>query len=192
MIYHLKPELDPQIKETISRYIDESAEVMEIPTDIIIGLMWKESRFNPMAVSKAGAVGLMQVMWDIHEAKAKELGITKDRRFWIQENIRLGVGILKDYLDETKSTQKALAKYLGENNGDYVIDVLTTATDLRLFVERDDPMIKNNVVVGPTIYSGPEYYKRNVYDKEGNPCVEDCTSEEEEEKEEISTEPGSS
>jgi hypothetical protein len=147
MIYHLKPELDPQIKKTIARYVEESAEVLEVPADIIIGLMWKESRFNPMAVSKKGAVGLMQVMWNIHEEKAKELGITKERRFWVQDNIRLGVNILRSYLDETESTQEALGKYLGEDNGDYVIDVLTTAMDLRLFVKEEGTVIRDNIFV---------------------------------------------
>lgn len=97
----------------------------ELPPEMVLAVIDVESAFNPYAVSTAGAQGLMQVMpfW-----KA-ELG---DRRLIdIQDNILMGVTILKYYFDmERGDWMKALARYNGSvGRRDYsqkVLDRLRT------------------------------------------------------------------
>ena len=69
-----------------------------------------ESNFNPYAISRAGAMGLMQVMpfW------LKEIGRPNDNLFRIRTNLRMGCTILKHYLDKEKGNlTRALMRYNG-------------------------------------------------------------------------------
>jgi soluble lytic murein transglycosylase-like protein len=69
-----------------------------------------ESRFDRVAVSSSGAVGLMQVMpfWP------QKLGMTNAQLIRIPENIHMGAAILKFYLQREKGDYtKALARYNG-------------------------------------------------------------------------------
>jgi len=47
---------------SVSSLVDEAAGENAIPRDLIFGIIWVESRFNPEAVSPVGAKGLMQLM----------------------------------------------------------------------------------------------------------------------------------
>jgi Transglycosylase SLT domain len=46
----------------ISRLVSRASKEYKIPEDLIYGIIWVESRFNPKAVSPVGARGLMQLM----------------------------------------------------------------------------------------------------------------------------------
>jgi hypothetical protein len=46
----------------VSRYVENAARKNALPEDLIYGVIWVESRFNPRAVSPVGARGLMQLM----------------------------------------------------------------------------------------------------------------------------------
>jgi soluble lytic murein transglycosylase-like protein len=83
--------------------------LLQLPPDLILALMEVESRFDPWAVSPAGAVGLMQVMpfWP------RELGV-QNQLVRIAPNIRLGCEILRYYLRvENRNWPRALARYNG-------------------------------------------------------------------------------
>ena len=56
-----------------------AAEEFGVPPDLMLGLVWVESRFNPRAVSKAGARGLTQLMPATARAMARRLGVDPDR-----------------------------------------------------------------------------------------------------------------
>jgi soluble lytic murein transglycosylase-like protein len=69
-----------------------------------------ESAFNPYAVSRVGAQGMMQVMpfWK------KEIGRPEDNLIDLETNLRYGSIILKHYLDREKGHfANALARYNG-------------------------------------------------------------------------------
>lgn len=72
--------------------------------DLALRLVKQESNFNPNAISKAGAIGLFQLM----PATAAELGVDP----WnIDENIDGGIRYLKQQLDFFGSVELALAAY---------------------------------------------------------------------------------
>jgi len=64
--------------------------------NLILAVMQVESSFNPLAISAAGAFGLMQVHYAVWK---DELKIDKSRIFDIEYNIGLGLKILKQYYD---------------------------------------------------------------------------------------------
>jgi soluble lytic murein transglycosylase-like protein len=80
--------------------------------NLVLSVIQVESAFNPLAVSTAGACGLMQVRYAVWK---DELSIDKSRLFDIEYNIDLGLRILKQYRDLSGgSIRRALFLY---NNG---------------------------------------------------------------------------
>ena len=82
---------------------------LQLPPDLVLALMEVESRFDPWAVSPAGAVGLMQVMpfWP------RQLGV-QNQLVRVAPNIRMGCEILRYYLRvEHHDWPRALARYNG-------------------------------------------------------------------------------
>jgi len=82
---------------------------LKLPPDLVMALIEVESRFDPWAVSPAGAVGLMQVMpfWP------DELGV-RNQLVRVAPNIRMGCEILRFYLRaENHDWPRALARYNG-------------------------------------------------------------------------------
>ncbi len=76
-----------------------------LPTGLLDALVWTESRYNPLAVSPAGAAGLGQLM----PATAKELGVSN--RFDPMANIFGAARYLRQMLDRFGVVHLALAAY---------------------------------------------------------------------------------
>lgn len=88
---------EPLIREAEVRY--------RLPPGLMRALVWAESRFNPMAISPAGAAGLAQLM----PATARELGVRN--RHDPAQNIDGGARYLRQMLDRFGEIHLALAAY---------------------------------------------------------------------------------
>ena len=81
-----------------------------VDPDLVMAIIFVESRFNKYSVSNAGARGLMQVMpfWvDIIGEKTHNI-------FYMRTNLRYGCTILKHYMEnENGNVARALQRYNG-------------------------------------------------------------------------------
>jgi soluble lytic murein transglycosylase-like protein len=103
---------DKRERLQLLRKIHSEATRANIQPEIILAVIEIESYFDPYAVSRAGAQGLMQVMpfWK------NELGRSGDNLIDPDTNLRYGCTILKYYLDKE---QGKLAEALARYNGSY-------------------------------------------------------------------------
>ena len=94
-----------------------------LPPGLVMAVITVESRFDRWAVSRSGAVGLMQVMpfWP------ERLGMRRFELTHVAPNLRMGCAILRFYMGyEHNDVRKALARYNGSpGKRDYPDLVLT-------------------------------------------------------------------
>ena len=124
LIMELRPQLDPTIAKEINNAIMKYSREYRLPPTFVLHLMKRESNFDTLARSKVGAVGLMQVLPKAHRDKMKKIGITNGDLYHIDNNVRLGCWILRDYFNKTGSIEKALKRYVGGNHATYTSDIL--------------------------------------------------------------------
>lgn len=95
--------------------VDEAAAAQQIDPYIVYAVITQESAFNETAVSRAGALGLMQIMPKTGKAVAEKLygnDFKKDDLFLPEINITLGARYLKELMEEFKGNiVLALAAY---------------------------------------------------------------------------------
>ena len=86
--------------------IREAAAAYGIEPALIRSVMQAESAFDPSAVSRAGAMGLMQLMPEVAEAFGVEHPLDP------RENIMAGARLLRELLDQHRGNLKlAIASY---------------------------------------------------------------------------------
>lgn len=107
----IKRETTAQKRARYAPHVQNAAEVSNVPVALIEAVITAESAFNPLAVSAAGAVGLMQLM----PATAERFGVT-DRTDPAQ-NILGGAKYLNFLLNKFQNPKLAIAAYnAGEGN----------------------------------------------------------------------------
>lgn len=133
-IYRIELPLDPNHKQVraarFARFIEAASQEFGVDVNLLYAIAETESHFNPFAVSRTGALGVMQIMPDRAGRDAMKLLTGVDRQPNRQEltdpqtNIRLGAAYLallqQHYLkeiDHPKSREYAvIAAYNGGAN----------------------------------------------------------------------------
>jgi hypothetical protein len=95
----------------IVQAVQVQAALQDVPEKLVWQVMHVESKFNPEARSKSGAVGLMQIIpyWHRDKIAGRSVRI-------IEVNVEVGVAILREYLTRYRTTQRALQAYVGNRN----------------------------------------------------------------------------
>ncbi|HEY3858187.1 MAG TPA: transglycosylase SLT domain-containing protein [Gammaproteobacteria bacterium] len=125
----------PDAKERIAllTLIHKEAARAKLPPQLVLSVIQVESKFDAYAVSKAGAVGLMQIMpfW------LKLIGRPDDSLVHAQTNLRMGCTILKYYIIKTHGDlREALQRYNGATVGIDYSDQVLKALNQRWFLDR--------------------------------------------------------
>lgn len=95
----------PTSEKTINDYIDQVAPKYDIDPKLVKAVVQVESKYNEFAISRTGAIGLMQVM----PATFFEMGYSKP--FNYKENIEAGVKYLSIQLKRFNNLELALSAY---------------------------------------------------------------------------------
>ena len=107
----------------ILRSISENSERYNINSKTLLGLIDIESSFRINAISCTGAIGLMQINWDVWKDTLRKEGIAQQKiELTVPAiNIQAGAYILRHYLNEAARKQKKhlLAYALTRYNGGY-------------------------------------------------------------------------
>jgi soluble lytic murein transglycosylase-like protein len=98
-------------KKVIEREIQKQSRIFKIDPKIIALIIESESKYNEYAISRTGAMGLMQIMPNTFN----ELGVKKP--YFFKDNIEVGVKYLSLQLKRFNNLSYALAAYnAGPNN----------------------------------------------------------------------------
>ena len=81
---------------------------------LVLAVVAQESRFDPFALSGAGAKGLMQVLPRYHSDKISDIGGQK-ALFTAEANLKVGTAILGDCVSQSNSLEEALRRYSGNS-----------------------------------------------------------------------------
>jgi soluble lytic murein transglycosylase-like protein len=81
---------DGRYDRDIDAAIEDAAHVYPVPRALVVAVIWAESAFDPRAISRTGAVGLMQVM----PATAKKVGVNPADLLDPGRNVLAGVRLL--------------------------------------------------------------------------------------------------
>lgn len=100
-------------KNDFDAYVDIYASKYGIDKDLVHAVIQVESDYNPLAISRKGAMGLMQLNPDT----ANALGVSNP--FNVESNLEGGIKYLKEMLDRYGDLRKALAAY---NAGPEAVD----------------------------------------------------------------------
>jgi len=116
----------------------------KISPELIMAIIQVESGFNPMAISKANARGLMQVMpeW-APKFNLKRVSDLHD----IDTGIEIGVKVLNIHIDEAKGNiSKGLYYYVGKSDtySGKVYEAIGKFVSFRSTVDDEKPLINKN------------------------------------------------
>jgi soluble lytic murein transglycosylase len=144
--------LRPVPKPSWDAWIRDQASLHGVDPRLVQAVMQAESGYDPRAVSRKGAIGLMQLM----PQTARQLAVTEP--FSPEQNIRGGVAYLRKMLDRFGSVELAIAAY---NAGPGAVERyrgVPPYAETRAYVQRVLGLYRGygaTVVVGLAAAAGP-------------------------------------
>ena len=123
---------DPQTRLQFLKLVHLEAKRADLSPELVLSVIYVESRFDKYAISRVGAQGLMQVMpfWK------SEIGRPDDNLTNTGTNLRYGCTILKHYLDKEKGNLiRALARYNGSLGKTWYPEKVMNAWERYWFVQ---------------------------------------------------------
>jgi len=149
-ISKLQPKLDEMLASRIASEIIAKCKPEDLDPILITALIWTESRFDILAHSNKGAVGLMQVRYAVWKSAPvlKDNGVSsKSKLFWIDLNIKCGTKIFSEYYKASKyDIVKTLYRYnsgskelpeCGKYGVEYANKIIITACEIRESMGKD-------------------------------------------------------
>ena len=97
-------------RDQIRLMIETEAKRMRLPVPLALSVAHAESNFDPRALSKKGARGVMQIM---PSTSIGEYGIDPDQLWEPRINIRMGIHFLRRLIKRYGRTDLALSHYNG-------------------------------------------------------------------------------
>lgn len=140
-------ELRP-IPDPIARHVSEAAQRFDMPEHWLRAVMHVESAGDSMAVSSAGAMGLMQIMPDTWAELRVRYGFGSDP-FVPRDNILAGAAYLREMLNRYDNISAMLAAY---NAGpgrydDYLSGLRQLPAETRTYVATLVPMLDDDAAL---------------------------------------------
>ena len=129
------PHLVTSDRERIARAVQKSARSYELPTDLVMAVIFVESNARPGARSPKGALGLMQVMPHM-QATLDLVGNSTT----IESNVEAGCQILADNIRRLGEDRGILAYFWGSKRGSdwYLRRVRSAQHKAQLYLEAPD------------------------------------------------------
>ena len=143
------------IPDPLALHVSEAAQRFGIPEHWIRAVMQIESAGDSMAVSSAGAMGLMQVMPDTWSVLRASHALGSDP-FAPRDNILAGTAYLREMLDRYGNTGAMLAAYnAGPGRYDeYLAGLRDLPSETRAYVAVLAPMLDGDVAL-PRLVTAP-------------------------------------
>jgi soluble lytic murein transglycosylase-like protein len=96
----------------ITQLAEEVAAKHELDPNLILAIIANESKFHPLLVSPVGALGLMQIMPNVHKRKLAVYG-GENAALNPEVNMMIGATIISSFIRQTGSLEGGLAMYVG-------------------------------------------------------------------------------
>lgn len=144
--------VDNGASEQFVHYAYKAAREFRLDPHLILAVMAVESSFDPNASSTAGAKGLMQVHLKVHSRKFEPFG-GPDAAYDPPANIKVGAGILSEYVSRYGDVAAGLKAYVGAallpTDGGYGSKVLNRQAQFNAVLKSEAASSKEPKPVGP-------------------------------------------
>ena len=129
------PNVSEEKRTEYAEYVYDASNKFGVNPKIAAALLIVESTVKERAVSKAGAVGLMQINWKAHRKSiGKAFGHikTKEDLMRPKNNIDVGIWLFSNFVRmNNNNVEKGLHRYLGTKSSSYVKKVMTWREHIR-------------------------------------------------------------